>query len=102
MDLNDLQAHRSTQKSLSQVQKWVMSTLATTTVLHLAIGFVIGAIQVGQDRLDAQIGLLVIAAAFGMISVAVGLLIHQRRVFSGWLLLGWLPPLVGAWLIFGR
>ncbi len=97
MDLNDLQAHRTTQKSLSQVQKWVMSTLATTTVLHLAIGFVIGAVQVGKDRLDAQIGLLVIAAAFGMISVAVGLLIHQRSVLTGWLLLGWLPPLAGAW-----
>lgn len=84
--------------SLSQVQRWVMSTLAVTTILHLAAGLVLAALYV--DTLDAQIGLLVIAGAFGMISVAVGLMIHQKRLLSPWLVLGVLPTLIGAFLVF--
>jgi hypothetical protein len=84
--------------SLTRVQRWVMSTLAVTTILHLAAGLVIAAMYV--DTLDAQIGLLVIAAAFGVISVAVGLMIHRRRPLSPWLLLGVLPAAVGAFLVF--
>jgi hypothetical protein len=84
--------------SLSQVQRWVMSTLAVTTILHLAAGLVLAALYV--DTLDAQIGLLVIAGAFGMISVAVGLMIHQKRPVSPWLALGVLPTLIGAFLVF--
>ena len=84
--------------SLSQVQKWVMSTLAVSTILHLAAGLVLAAMFV--DTLDAQIGLLVIAGAFGVISVAVGLMIHQRTPLSPWLALGVLPTLIGAYLVF--
>jgi hypothetical protein len=84
--------------SLTTVQRWVMSTLAVTTILHLAAGLVVAAMHV--DTLDAQVGLLVIAAAFGAISVAVGLMIHQRRPLSPWLLLGALPAAVGAFLVF--
>lgn len=84
--------------SLSQVQKWVMSTLAVSTILHLAAGLVLAAMYV--DTLDAQIGLLVIAGAFGVIAVAVGLMIHQRTPLSPWLALGVLPTLIGAYLVF--
>jgi hypothetical protein len=84
--------------SLAGVQRWVMSTLAVTTILHLAAGLVVAAMYV--DTLDAQVGLLVIAAAFGAISVAVGLMIHQRRPLSPWLVLGVLPAVVGAFLVF--
>jgi hypothetical protein len=84
--------------SLSQVQRWVMSTLAVTTILHLAAGLVVAAMYV--DTLDARIGLLVIAGAFGVISVAVGLMIHRRSPLSPWLTVGTLPALVGALLVF--
>jgi len=84
--------------SLSGVQRWVMSTLAVTTILHLAAGLVIAALYV--TTLDAQIGLLAISGAFGVIAVAVGLLIHQRSPVSPWLALGLLPPTVGAFLVF--
>lgn len=84
--------------SLTRVQRWVMSTLAVTTILHLAAGLVLAAMYV--DTLDAQIGLLVIAGAFSVISVAVGLMIHQKKPLSPWLLLGILPPAVGALLVF--
>ena len=84
--------------SLSQVQKWVLSTLAVTTILHMSAGLVLAASAVGT--LDARIGLLVIAGLFGVASVAAGLAIHQQRILSWWLLLGWAPTLVGAYLLF--
>lgn len=84
--------------SLSQVQRWVMSTLAVTTILHLAAGLVLAALYV--DTLDAQIGLLVIGAAFGVIAILAALIIHQHRVLSPWLLIGLAPSVVGALVIF--
>jgi hypothetical protein len=84
--------------SLGQVQRWVMSTLAVTTILHMSAGLVLAAMHV--DTLDAQIGLLTIAGAFGVIAVAVGLMVHQRRPLSPWLGLGLLPSVIGAFLVF--
>lgn len=101
MDPADLQAHRVSQRSLTQVQRWVMSSLATTTVLHMAVGLVVAAFAIDKARVEAQIGLLVIAGAFGMIAVAVGVLIHRRSPLTPWLLLGWLPSILGAVLLFG-
>jgi hypothetical protein len=85
--------------SLSSVQRWVMSTLVATTILHLAVGVVVAAYF--ADRLDSQIGLLVISALFGLIAFAAALLIHKRSPLSLWLLPGLLPALVGAYLLFG-
>lgn len=84
--------------SLGQVQRWVMSTLAVTTILHMSAGLVLAAMYV--DRQDSKIGLLAIAGAFGVIAVAVGLMIHQHKPASPWLLLGVLPTLVGWFLVF--
>ena len=86
--------------SLSGVQRWVLSTLAATTIMHLAVGLVVAAAF--SDGLDEKVGLLVIAAAFGVIAIVAALLIHQRRPVSPWLLLGLVPSLVGAWWIFVR
>ena len=88
--------------SLSQVQRWVLSTLAVITVEHLAAGLVIAAIFMPDDRLDSRIGLLVIAGIFGVIAVVTALVIHQKPVLSPWLLLGPLPTVVGAYLVFWR
>lgn len=88
--------------SLSQVQRWVLSTLAVITIEHLAGGLVIAALFMPEDRLDSRIGLLVIAGIFGMIAVATALVIHKKRVLSPWLLLGTLPAVVGAYLAFLR
>lgn len=84
--------------SLSQVQKWVLSTLTVTTILHLSAGLVLAAFTV--DPLDARIGLLVLAGVTGVGSVAAGLGIHEHRILNWWLLLGWLPTLVGAYFLF--
>ena len=84
--------------TLGTVQKWVLSTLAAATILHLSMGLVVAAAF--SERLDARIGLLVIGAAFGVVAIAAALLIHGHRVLSPWLLLGLLPSVVGAWFVF--
>jgi hypothetical protein len=85
-------------RRLTRVQQWVMSTLAVTTILHLSAGLVLAAIFLHEPRLSAQIGLNVIAGAFGVIAVAVGLAIHRHPLLSPWLLLGTIPAFVGVWL----
>ncbi|RYP85494.1 hypothetical protein EKO23_12070 [Nocardioides guangzhouensis] len=86
--------------SLTQVQKWVMSTLAVTTILHLVVGLVVAAAVVDEDRLDAQVGLLIIAGAFGVLSVAAARAIHQKPLLTPWLALGAVPALVGIPFVF--
>jgi len=85
--------------SLGTVQRWVLSTLAATTIMHLAVAVMVAAYF--SDTLDAQIGLLVISAAFGVVAIVAALLIHRHRPLSSWLLLGLVPALFGAYLIFG-
>lgn len=86
--------------SVSQVQRWVLSSLAAVTILHLSAGLVVAAYF--TDRTSSQVGLLGISAAFGGLAFVAALLIHQRRPLSPLLLLGLVPCLVGAVLIFGR
>jgi len=91
---------QGTSQSLSKVQKWVLSVLAVTTILHLAGGVAAAAVFTDAARVDARVGLNLIAAVIGVLGVAVGLLIHGRRPLSWWLVLGLLPGLVGALLTF--
>lgn len=104
IDLNNPPARRQRRDgmSLSQVQKWVMSTLAVITMGHMGAGLVLAGLVMPADRLDARIGLPILGGAFGVLGVAAGLAIHQRRVLSPWLLIGLLPTAVGLWLGFGR
>jgi hypothetical protein len=84
--------------SVTAVQRWVMSSLTAVTILHMSGGLVVAAYF--SDRRGSQIGLLVIAAAFGVLAFVAALLIHRRRPLSVWLLAGLLPSIVGAYLIF--
>ena len=88
--------------SLGRVQRWVLSTLATITIAHMAAGLVVAAVFMEESRLDSRIGLLVIAGAFGVIAVVAGLVIHKQRLLSPWLLLGFLPTVIGGYLTFWR
>jgi len=83
---------------LEPVQKWVLSILAATTIVHLAFGLVIAAMYVDDTRTDAEIGLNILAGAFGVIAVAVFRAIHQLKLLSPWLLLGVVPTVAGLWL----
>ncbi len=88
-------------RDLARVQKWVMSTLAVTTVLHLVVGLVVAAVMLDDAPDSSKIGLNVIAGIFGAIAVATGLAIHGRRILSPWLLLGVVPTTIGLLLTFG-
>ncbi len=81
--------------SLTHVQRWVMSVLAVFTIAHLSIGIVIASLVVPAGDLSARIGLNVIAAAFGIVAVATGQLIHRHNPLNPWLLLGVIPGVVG-------
>jgi hypothetical protein len=85
--------------SLTSVQRWIMSTLAVTTILHMSGGLVVAA-HVVEPR-SSKIGLLVIAAAFGVVAFGAGVVIHGKSPLHPLLLLGLLPALVGAWWVLG-
>jgi uncharacterized membrane protein len=84
---------------LARVQRWVMSVLLLTTIFHLSVGLVIASAYVDDTRLDAQIGLNVLASAFGVLSIVAAFAIHKRSLLSPWLLLGVLPGVVGVFLV---
>ena len=85
---------------LDTVQKWVMSVLAVSTVSHLGSFAAWTAVTADPGRLDARIGLNVLAGCIGMVALASGFLIHQRSPLTPWLLVGLLPGVVGALLTF--
>ena len=84
---------------LERVQKWVLSVLIVTTILHLSAGLGIAAQYVDDDAASAGIGLSVLAGAFGVIAVASGLAIHRKPIASPWLLLGIVPGVVSMFLV---
>lgn len=92
----------SAQRSLTRVQRWVMSTLAVTTILHLCVGLALAAMFLPDPTLSSQVGLNVIAGACGVLAVAAGLAIHARSPLSPWLAVGLLPGAVGLWLTLSR
>jgi hypothetical protein len=85
--------------SLTTVQRWIMSTLAVTTILHLSGGLVLAA-KVAETR-SSQIGLLVISGAFGVLAFGAGVLIHGKGPLHPLLLLGLVPAVLGAWWVLG-
>lgn len=100
MDPDNLVATpRRESMSIGQVQKWVMSVLAVTTILHLVVGLILLAESLDEQYQASRWGLLVISAIFGLLAVAAGRGIHRAPVATPWLLLGLVPSLVGAWFL---
>jgi hypothetical protein len=87
--------------ALTNVQRWVMSVLLVTTLLHFSAGIAIAAVLYDENGVGARIVLNVLAALTGVLAVAAGRAIHGKQLISPWLLLGLLPGVVGAVLTFG-
>lgn len=85
---------------VTQVQRWILSVLAVTTILHLAAGLIIAATSLDDAQTDGRVGLNVIAGLISVGAVAAYRGIHQKSVLSPWLALGILPCLVGLWITF--
>lgn len=103
MDLDNPPPVRATRAGkegmgLEGVQKWVMSALAVTTILHLAFGLMIFALSFDDEHRASQIGLNIIAGVFGVLGIASGFMIHRRSPLTPWLALGLLPGALGIWL----
>jgi len=100
MDPNNLQRMRNDQQ-LTKVQRTVMSALAVTTIIHLSVGLVIAAYAIDGVGNGGKIGLLLIAAAFGLLAVAAGFVIHKKSPVTLWVLLGLIPAVAGAFWVLG-
>lgn len=87
-------------RDLARVQRWVMSTLAVTTILHLVVGLVVAGVMLDGPT-TSRVGLIVIGGVFGALAVAAARALHGKRILSSWLLLGVVPVAVGLWLAFG-
>lgn len=87
-------------ESLTRVQMWVASVLAVTTLGHFAGGVAVIAVFTDDARLDARIGLNIIAAVIGCLAVTAGRGIHRKTLLSWWLVAGLLPGVIGAWFTF--
>ncbi|WP_310530155.1 hypothetical protein [Nocardioides sp.] len=92
--------HASENKNLTRVQRWVMSALAVTTIFHLVMGLILAALFIDDPRPGARVGLILIAGAFGVIAIAVAFLIHGKRPFTPWLLVGLIPSATGLVLVY--
>ena len=102
MDPADLRPRtRAESAALTRVQQWVLSTLVASLILHLAAGLAVGAYLLDEDRLDARIGLVVIAGILGFLAVVAALVIHRHKMPTWWLLAGAVPGPVAAWVVFG-
>jgi hypothetical protein len=88
-------------RDLARVQRWVMSVLAVTTIVHLVVGLVVAAVMLDDAPDSSRVGLNVIAGIFGAVAVATARGIHGRRILSPWLLLGVVPTAIGLFLVFG-
>jgi hypothetical protein len=86
--------------ALTSVQRWVMSVLLVTTLLHFSAGIALAAIFMDEGQVGGRIVLNVLAAVTGVLAVAAGRAIHGKRLVSTWLLLGLLPGVVGTVLTF--
>jgi branched-subunit amino acid transport protein len=95
-----VQTKAASEKSLTQVQRWVASALAFVTVEHLAGGIAVSAIFTDERHVGARIGLNVMAAITGILAVVLARAIHLKPALSPWLLVGLLPGLIGAYFTF--
>ncbi len=83
-----------------RVQQWVMSSLTVTTILHLSVGLIVAAMFLPNPSLASEIGLNLIAGAFGATAVAAALAIHKKPLASWWVAVGFtVPTAVGLFLV---
>ena len=87
-------------RDLARVQRWVMSVLAVTTIVHLVVGLVVAAVMLDDAPDSSRIGLNVIAGIFAAGAVAAGLRDPRQAHRLPWLLLGVVPTAIGLWLVF--
>ncbi|MBF4160932.1 hypothetical protein [Nocardioides acrostichi] len=84
---------------IKRVQKWVVSVLVVTTILHFAGGLLVAAWFIDPSFAAQRYGLAVLAGAVSVLAVAAGRAIHRVSPFTPWLLLGVLPTAIAIPLL---
>lgn len=87
---------------LHRVQRRVISVLIVTTLIHLTIGLILAADSVDEDRLDAQLGLIVLGAAFYLVGIAAVRAINKVPLLTWWMLTTLIPVAAGLWWVVLR
>lgn len=87
---------------LHRVQRRVISVLIITTLIHLTVGLILAADAVDADRLDAQIALIVLGAAFYVVGIAAVRAINKKPLRTWWMLTGLIPVVIGLWWVVLR
>lgn len=87
---------------LHRVQRRVISALIITTLIHLTVGLILAADAVDADRLDAQLALIVLGAAFYVVGIAAVRAINNKPLRTWWMLTGLIPVVVGLWWVVLR
>jgi hypothetical protein len=87
---------RGKQMGLGQVQKWVLTIVATGVIGLHATAMAAAPMAYNSHAPGAKPGLLVISGIFGMIAVVAARLIHKKSAVTPLLILGWIPAAVFA------
>lgn len=91
-----------TSHSTVMVQRWVLTVLVVSIVFHLAGAMAFAAYLIDPSVPSSRIGLLVISAVMGCLTVGAVLVIHLRSPLTPWLLVGLVPAALGAYFCFVR
>lgn len=89
-------------RSLDFVQRLIASSAIGLFIGSLAVVLAAYLVFVGVHDLprDSVIGLWVMTGVIGLVTAAAVLVLHRRRWYSPWLLLGLLPMAVSAsWIL---
>ncbi len=87
---------------LHRVQRRVVSVLIITTLVHLTVGLILAADAVPDDRRDAQLGLILLGAAFYVVGIAAVRAINKKPLITWWMLTGLIPVAAGVWWVILR
>lgn len=87
---------------LHRVQRRVTSALVVTTLLHLTVGLILAADAISAERRDAQVGLILLAAAFAVVGIAAMRAINSKPLLTWWMLTGLVPVAAGLWWVVWR
>jgi|GEM_PF-5418446 len=87
---------------LHRVQRRVISVLIVTTLIHLTVGLILAADSVDEDRLDAQLGLILLGAAFYVVGIAAVRAINKQPLLTWWMVTALVPVAAGLWWVVLR
>lgn len=88
-------------RSLDFVQRLVASSAIAVFIGSLAVVLAIY-LGIGADALpdDSVLGLWIMSGVIGAVTTAAVLVLHRRRWYSPWLLIGLVPMAVSAFWVF--